>query len=336
MNNKKWYFIVGLAVAFAMAVPAVSHAAAVEVDPAVLSITKTDGLASAAPGQTTTYTITVTNTGGTTASNVSVVDTLPGNYGTVTAISDGGVLAGSTITWSNLTIPANGSKALTFTGTIVSSLAVGTTTLTNTATLGCSTVALAAACPFSGTATDPTTVTVAPVVVGKPSLTLTKATSATGSVAPGDILQYTVTVSNAAAATANALGVMLTDTLPDGFTFTIDGSQSMTFPMGDLVPGSTKTVSYSITVSRTAVSGSYTNTATAKGSNTDALNATATVDVLVPQVLGETVTVATPKQTVKVLAATGAGAVDGLIVLAAALLLVVGIVGVRKFATRQA
>lgn len=334
MNNTKWYLIVGLAVVFALVVPVLSHAQ-VATDSAVLSIAKTDGLTSAAAGATTTYTITISNTGGIAASDVKVVDTLPGNYGTITDISDGGTLSGTTITWTGLTVPANGSKILTFKGTVATSLAVGTTTLTNTATLGCSTAATAA-CPFSGTATDATAVTVAPVAVGRPSLTLTKTTAATGPVAPGDALQYTLTVSNAAAATANALAVMLTDTLPDGFVFTVDGSQSVTFPMGDMVPGSTKTVTYSITVSRTAVSGGYTNTATAKGSNTDAVNAIATVDVLVPQVLGETVTVptSTAKPAVKVLAATGPGVVDGFIVLAAAALILAGLLTYRRVIVR--
>ncbi len=307
--------------------------AAQAITPAALSITKTDGLTSAAPGATTTYTVTITNTGGTAASDVQVVDTVPGNYSNVTNISDSGVLSGSTVTWTGLTVPANGTKTLTYKGAIATSLAVGTTTLTNTATLGCST---AAACPFSGTATDATTVAVAPVVVGRPSLTLTKTATATGPVAPGDVLQYTVTVANVATATANALGVVLTDTLPDGFTYTVDGSQSMSFPMGDIVPGGTKTVSYSVTVRLAAVSGSYTNTATAKGSNTDTVNATATVGVLVPQVLGETVIAptATPKPTVRVLAATGAGVVDGLMVLAAAALILAGLLTYRRVTVR--
>src|SRR5439155_260559 len=58
-----------------------------------LVVTKTDGVTTAAPGSTLTYTITVTNAGNQGATSVALSDTLPANTTFVSA-SNGGTASG--------------------------------------------------------------------------------------------------------------------------------------------------------------------------------------------------------------------------------------------------
>lgn len=278
---------------------------------ASLTIAKTDGLTSSSAGAATTYIVTVTNTGGTTATNVRVTDALPGNFGTVTSISDGGILNGTTVTWDNVVVPANGLKALSLAGKIASSLAVGTTTLTNTVTLGCTVPTVAAPCPYTGSATDTTAVTVAPVAPGQPALALSKQVSVATPANAGDVVTYTVTLSNSASATATAKSVVLTDTLPTGFTFRADGQTVSSFSMGDVAPGNVRTLSYEVKIGDGVVSGAYENVVVAKAANADNLQATATVQVRSPLILGESVEESIVEEPqIQVLAETGPGFVD--------------------------
>src|SRR5436309_1195384 len=64
----------GLMAGFLLASVMVSHVAAQTFD---VGVTKTDGSVTAVPGLSTTYTIVVTNTGPSTATNVTVSDPLP-------------------------------------------------------------------------------------------------------------------------------------------------------------------------------------------------------------------------------------------------------------------
>jgi uncharacterized repeat protein (TIGR01451 family)/LPXTG-motif cell wall-anchored protein len=79
-----------------------------------------------------TYTVVVSNTGGTEVSG-PVVDTLPAGFtATTSSISDGGTLNGNKITW-NVTLAAGASKTLTYSGTVNDNLA-NNTSLINTVT----------------------------------------------------------------------------------------------------------------------------------------------------------------------------------------------------------
>jgi uncharacterized repeat protein (TIGR01451 family) len=89
-----------------------------------LSVSKAVSNATPAAGSTVTFTITVSNAAGfNNATGVSVTDVVPSGYGSISAISNGGVLSGSTITWSGLSINSGSNLALTFTATV---LATGT------------------------------------------------------------------------------------------------------------------------------------------------------------------------------------------------------------------
>lgn len=307
-------------------------------DPVQLSIAKSDSLAAADPGQATTYTVTVSNAGGVVAVGVKVTDTLPGVYVNVKNITDGGVLTGNTLAWNNLTVPSFGSKVLSYQGQIASSLAVGTTTVTNTAALGCTDVVQ---CPYQGSAQDQTTVRVLPVQVvtsGVPVLSVSKTTNAAGPVSPGFEVEYIVTVSNLASATASAQNVSVTDVLPAGFRFKASGLSSTTFSLGTLEIGGTKSLTYTSVVGDTVVPGTYTNAATAQADNADPVAVTSPVDVAQLQVLGATVEEETAQDKatgVQVLAATGPSPLDFALYALGVAALSAGALGVRRFAARK-
>jgi uncharacterized repeat protein (TIGR01451 family)/LPXTG-motif cell wall-anchored protein len=66
-----------------------------------------------APGDTITYTLTLTNTG--TADAVGpVVDTLPSQVSIVSAGTGSAAIDGRSITWTAVTVPANGSVTLSY------------------------------------------------------------------------------------------------------------------------------------------------------------------------------------------------------------------------------
>jgi uncharacterized repeat protein (TIGR01451 family) len=162
------------------------------------SIVKTDGKTSASPGETLSYTITVTNTSAINANGIAVTDTLPSSV-TFDSASDNGVLHGSTVTWAGLSIAAGQTKILTL-NTTVNAGATNGTVLTNTSSV-----------TGGPSATDTTTVT-----VGQTSFAMTKSDGKT-SAAPGEILVYSIVVSNTSA--TDASNVQVVDTLPNGLQF---------------------------------------------------------------------------------------------------------------------
>ncbi|WP_143592103.1 T9SS type B sorting domain-containing protein, partial [Tenacibaculum holothuriorum] len=68
-------------------------------------------------GDIVTFSLTISNEGPNTATGVNVGDVLPSGYNSIINISNGGVLSGSTISWSNLTVPLNG-LVLTYQATV--------------------------------------------------------------------------------------------------------------------------------------------------------------------------------------------------------------------------
>ena len=66
--------------------------------PALLTVTKDDGITIVAPDFTTTYTITVTNTGAADLTGIVLVDTIPAGMSFVSA-SGGGTSASGKVTW---------------------------------------------------------------------------------------------------------------------------------------------------------------------------------------------------------------------------------------------
>jgi uncharacterized repeat protein (TIGR01451 family) len=234
-----------------------------------LSITKTDGVTTATPGGSVTYTITASNAGpsNTTA---TVADTFPASLtATWTCVGAGGgtcTAAGAGNINDAVTLPAGGSVTYTASATISAS---ATGSLSNTATV---TGAASDPVPGNNSATDSDTLS------ASADLSITKTDGVTA-VSPGGSTTYTITASNSGP--SNATGATVADTFPasltgtwtcvgaGGGTCTASGSGNINDSV-NLPSGGSVTYTVSCTISG-AATGSISNTATvtAPGGVTD-------------------------------------------------------------------
>ena len=228
-----------------------------------LSIGKTDSPDPVTAGSTLIYTVTVTNSGGATATGVTMTDTLPASVtiDSVTFTQGSCSESGSTVT-CNIGSLANGA---TSTVTIVVTPTVAGT-ITNTATTTGSTL------DPNGANNSATATTTVDAIVQEADLAVVKSDSP-DPVAVGSNLAYTVTVTNNGPATSTS--VVLTDTLPVSTTFVTSTpsqgscSQSggtVTCNLGSLANGATATVTIVVTPTTT---GTITNNATSTSATTD-------------------------------------------------------------------
>ncbi|HEX4955046.1 MAG TPA: GEVED domain-containing protein [Thermoanaerobaculia bacterium] len=257
-----------------------------------LAVTKTDGATTEIPGTPVTYTITVSNSGPSTATNATVTDVFPGILSGVTWTCSGAgggtcTAAGAGNINDTVTIPMGGSVTYIATGNIS---AGATGTLVNTAsaaaaagTVECNLV--------NNSATD--TDTLAP----EADLSITKTNGVT-SVNAGAPTTYTIVVSNGGP--SNVTGASVSDTFPASLisiTWTCAASPGSSCTaagagnIGDsvnLLAGGTATYTVNATVDP-AATGTLSNTATvsAPGGVTDpnGANNSATdgPDTIVPQ-----------------------------------------------------
>jgi uncharacterized repeat protein (TIGR01451 family) len=175
-----------------------------------LKVTKSDALTTVSPGDTMTYTLTVTNNGNQDATGVLLTDVIPLDSDFVSASAGGNLLLGI-VTWN------------------IGALAGGGGTVTQTLTLKLHETCLSGIIEFCNTAAvaddlsngvDPNLLDNIDCdcddVVAQPDLqaAVTDGTLAANS---GDTLTYTVTVNNNG--NQEATGLTLTDTLPGGTTF---------------------------------------------------------------------------------------------------------------------
>lgn len=258
-----------------------------------LTITKTDGQATATPGQPVTYTIVATNTSGSlTVNGATVADTFPATLTGVTwtcAASAGSsciVASGS----GNISRTVNLLPAGTVTFTATGNLAAGATgTLANTATVTPPT-GVTDPTPANNTATDTDTLT------PRGDLEITK-TDGQASEVPGTPVTYTIVATNPGPSTV--AGAAVADTFPaaiTGVTWTCAASAGSTCsaPSGagniatavTLLPAGTATFTATGTISA-AATGTLANTATiaAPGGFTDpnpANNSATDTDTLTP------------------------------------------------------
>jgi uncharacterized repeat protein (TIGR01451 family) len=228
-----------------------------------LSITKTDGVATATPGGSVTYTITASNAGLSDAPGATVADTFPAELTcTWTCVGAGGgtcTAAGSGNISDTVNLPAGGSTTYTASCT-VSTSASGS--LSNTATLAAP-AGVTDPNPANNSATDVDTVT------PQTDLSITKTDGVTSATAGGSVT-YTITASNAGP--SNATGANVTDTFPaeltctwtcvgaGGGTCTAAGSGNISDTV-NLPAGGSITYTASCTISA-AATGSLVNTAT--------------------------------------------------------------------------
>ncbi|MFZ3138771.1 MAG: C25 family cysteine peptidase [Thermodesulfovibrionales bacterium] len=198
----------------------------------VLTVTKTANpvVVSTTAGATSVYTLTV-NSHDFSVDSISVVDTLPANWqyvnnSAVITLADMTTLSGAsanpTIAGQVLTWPASilGSMAenqtitITFTGQTTTGFAVGTITRNTVEATGTRTV---------GGATQ-TFVTSDFAFNSYGDITVTKTSSATDPLYPGDQFTYTVNVTNPSATTFT--GVSIYDPIPNGVSY-VAGSGSI-------------------------------------------------------------------------------------------------------------
>ena len=204
--------VVGYQDGFGNQYPQVQASDSVTVNQPNITLSKTDGVNIAAPGQTLTYTLTFTNTGLVPAHNIVITDTLPTGltFGSCTPGSLGGSCSasGSIITYTAAaTLGVNQSSSITITAQIPPTLTDGAT-LINTATL---TYTDSANNPRPAvTASDTTTVPV------QPNIVLSKTDGVT-TAAPGQTLTYTLTFTNTGPGAAH--NIVISDTLPPGVSY---------------------------------------------------------------------------------------------------------------------
>ncbi|UXI65955.1 carboxypeptidase regulatory-like domain-containing protein [Tahibacter amnicola] len=229
-----------------------------------LSITKTDGVTSATPGGSVTYTITASNAGPSNAPGSTVADTFPASLTcTWTCVGAGGgtcTASGSGNINDTTNLPAGGSVTYTASCTIAAS---ATGSLSNTAT---------AAAPAGATDPNPgnNSATDTDTLTPQSDLSITKTDGVT-SATPGGSVTYTITASNAGP--SDAPGSTIADTFPasltctwtcvgaGGGTCTASGSGNIN-DTTNLPTGGSVTYTASCTISA-AATGSLTNTATA-------------------------------------------------------------------------
>ncbi len=191
-----------------------------------------NGLADA--GDVITYTVVLTNNGGGDATNVQFTDTPDANtvlvVGSVTTTA-GTVTAGNNAGDTSVTVDvgtlaaSGGSATITFQVTVNDPIPAGVVEVANQGTTTCDNCAANVPTddPDTGDPDDPTRTPVGgvPVLQGTLRDALTGDANGDGDVNPGDILTYTMVVTNTT--TIDALNALFTDT-PDANTTLIVGS----------------------------------------------------------------------------------------------------------------
>ena len=246
---------------------------------AVLIDNNSDGNTGA--GDTLAYTIAITNTGGITLSNISLVDVLTDGNGNGLALTSGPTLTSASSGSSASTLQATG--VLTYTATYtISSAAANTSSINNRVTVSASSpgqsnnvtdVSDDGDDTDGNTVDDQTTISIDAI----PVLEVTKTASVTddgdGITGQGDVINYVITIENKGNVTLSSLTV--TDSLTDGnggllamgngpyFSGSDQGSG-----LGTLLPGETSIYrAYYIITAASAATGQISNIATATASS---------------------------------------------------------------------
>ncbi|HEV7570347.1 MAG TPA: fibronectin type III domain-containing protein [Thermoanaerobaculia bacterium] len=284
-----------------------------------LSINKSDGVTTATPGGSVTYTITASNAGPSSATGATVADTFPAPLTcTWTCAGAGGgtcTASGSGNINNTVNLPSGGSVTYTAACTI-SAFATGT--LSNTATVTAP-AGVTDPTPGNNTSTDSDT------LAASADLSINKTDGVTTATAGGSVT-YTITASNAGP--SNSTGATVADTFPatltctwtcagaGGGTCTASGSGNINNTV-NLPSGGSVTYTAACTISSFAT-GTLSNTATVtapagvtdptpgNNSSTDSDTLTATADLSITKTDG--VTTATPGGSVTyTIAASNAG-----------------------------
>jgi len=176
-----------------------------------LAVTKTDGVTTATPGGSVTYTITASNSGPSSATGATVADAFPASLTcTWTCVGAGGgtcTAAGSGNIGDTVNLPSGGSVTYTASCTVSAS---ATGTLSNTATVTAP-AGVTDPVPGNNSATDTDT------LGAQADLAITKTDGVTTATQGGSVT-YTITASNSGP--SSATGATVTDTFPASLTCT--------------------------------------------------------------------------------------------------------------------
>ena len=227
-------------------------------------------------GDTVTFTVAVTNNGPSDASGVSVEDVAPAGYSGVQNISNGGILSGSTITWSGLSIANGDTLSLTFDATVDAPTG-GTNEYVNVAQVTDSDQHDPDSTPDNDVLSedDQDGATTTPQVA---DLRLVKSVDDT-TPNVGDTVTFTITVTNDGPDTATR--VTVEDVLPGGYTYvstTISGGDSRSEALAPMLTWTIDTLDVgvanqvvltfdAVVDAPTGLSGEFTNVAQVTGSD---------------------------------------------------------------------
>jgi large repetitive protein len=232
-----------------------------------LAVTKSTPTTTAAPGDTVTYTISVTNNGPGVANDVIVSDALPAS------LRFQSITPAATFTCTTPAVGANGTvtciggplaNAATATFTLVTTIAPSASgSFMNTAVASTSDTD-----PVSSNSTDASD----PIVIASADVSIVKTTNATQAPS-GSTITYTITVTNNGPDTAT--NVVVSDNLPSGLQYvsavpsqgSCAGTDPFTCSLGTLLNGASATITLQALV--TASSGTVTNTATVTADTDD-------------------------------------------------------------------
>jgi len=222
------------------------------------------------PGDLITYTLTYSNSGTITATDVVITDIIPISLTNVTFVSSGTLITptpGVTYTWQVAPLATDEGGIITITGRLDPARTWGSSSqFANTATIATTT---AETNPVNNTSTVTTTVQTADVVIVK---------SGPSIVFPGDQLIYSIIYQNLGPATAT--GVLITDTLSAGVTYAWDTSvlphtvvgQTVVWTVGPLAGSQSASFSLVVNVSPTLPAGTRLDNTVAIGTQTPESN----------------------------------------------------------------
>jgi len=194
----------------------------------VLSITKSGAPDPVNAGSNITYTLSYVNTGTANATGVVVRDTLPANTTFVSATAGGSVAAG-VVTWNIGVLAAGGSGSMQLVVRVNSPLPNGLLITNGAYSIDSNETPAIAGLATSNTVTSTVSL----------SATKTFTDNNGGSLQPGDVITYTITVTNSG--NGDAAGVLLSDTIPTN-TSLVAGSLASDDPTDVLTPGNPLTV----------------------------------------------------------------------------------------------
>lgn len=271
-----------------------------------VSISKTDGVVTAIPGGSVTYTIVASNAGPSDAPGTTIADTFPAILtATWTCVGSAGgtcTAAGSGNINDTVNLPSGGSVTYTINATIAAS-ATGTLSNTATATVG---GGVTDPTPGNNSATDTDTLT------PQADVSITKTDGQTTDI-PGTSIVYTIVASNAGP--SNAPSTAIADTFPaalTGITWTCVGAGGGTCTASgsgnindtaNLPTGGSVTYTVNATIaasatgtlsntSTTAVGGGVTDPNAGNNSATDTTTLTPQADLGITKTDGQTTSVA--------------------------------------------